>query len=183
VLINNLQQGQAKVATALSNISNNITYPTSPFQKDPLSPNYGAPLQILMTTPYNYNPPAGESFTDSSVTPAWRNATWHVCLSEYFSNEANITTIQTLLAAVSSEADILRKLTPDSGAYQNEADVFEPDPINSYWGRANYNKLKAIKKQVDPTNILTCWGCIGWNPNDPRYSCYPSIPGFTPKAL
>jgi hypothetical protein len=128
-------------------------------------------------------PPAGESFADSSVTPAWRNATWHVAVGENFANNANTTTIAKAFALANGAADILRVITPNSGAYQNEADVFEPDPIDSFWGQANYNKLKTIKKKIDPKNLLTCWGCIGWNPNDPRYSCYPSATGLTAQAI
>jgi hypothetical protein len=170
------------MSLALSSIANLITYPTSPFQKDPFSVTYGAPLQLLLTTPYNYKFPAGESAADSSVTPAWRGATWHVALGQSFANDANINTIRESFAVASGAADILRLLTPTSGAYQNEADVFEPDPVDSFWGQANYNKLTTLKTQYDPTNLLTCWGCIGWNPSDPRYGCYPNLLGLLNKV-
>lgn len=69
----------------------------------------------------------------------------------------------------------LRQLAPDSGAYQNEADPFEPDPIQAFWGQDNYDRLLSIKSQVDPDNLMTCYKCVGWNPSDERYKCYPDI--------
>lgn len=41
--------------------------------------------------------------------------------------------------------DPIRAITPGAGAYQNEADVYEPDPIGSFWGEKNYARLLAIK--------------------------------------
>lgn len=32
--------------------------------------------------------------------------------------------------------ETLRKLAPESGAYQNETDPFEPDPVQAFWGQA-----------------------------------------------
>jgi len=128
-----------------------------------------------MVAPSSYTPFAGESFNDSSVTPTWRNSTWHVAFGQGFSNEADTATINQAFVAATGAGDILRSITPGSGAYQNEADVFEPDPAGTYWGQDNYQKLMAIKAAVDPNNILTCHGCIGWDKSDPRFACYPNI--------
>lgn len=84
-------------------------------------------------------------------------------------------TISTAFTAVHAAGDKLRALAPNSGAYQNEADVFETDPVGAYWGKENYNKLSAIKHAIDPDNILTCWDCIGSVRTDDRYQCYPDI--------
>ena len=70
----------------------------------------------------------------------------------------------------------LRQLTPDGGAYENEADTFEPNPTGSFWGMDNYNKRMALKQEMDPQNHLTGHQCIGWNKTDTRYSCYPADP-------
>ena len=83
--------------------------------------------------------------------------------------------IQAAFRIANSATDILRKLVPEGGAYQNEADVFEPDPAGTFWGQRNYDRLMSIKKYIDPENILTCWNCIGWDQEDERYSCCPSI--------
>jgi hypothetical protein len=35
-----------------------------------------------------------------------------------------------------------RALTPNSGAYWNESDYFEPEWEKSFWGLENYQRLK-----------------------------------------
>jgi hypothetical protein len=172
------QNGQAAVAAAIANVTDYLAYPTSPVQKDPRSLNWGAPIELLLTTPYSYVPPAEESPSDSAVTPAWREATWHISLGLAFSNDASASTIKSAFEAATWAGNILRAVAPNSGAYQNEADVYEPDPIGSYWGQEKYARLQSIKKAMDPKNILTCWDCVGWNPKDARYACYPVVPGL-----
>lgn len=47
----------------------------------------------------------------------------------------------------------LRDATPAGGAYNNEADVGEPDWQNAFWGE-HYPRLLDIKKKWDPTNLF-----------------------------
>ena len=51
-------------------------------------------------------------------------------------------------------------ITPDAGAYVNEADYFEPDWQRAFWGE-NYPRLLAIKHKYDPDNLFTCHHCVG----------------------
>ncbi|KAK4503683.1 hypothetical protein PRZ48_004598 [Zasmidium cellare] len=129
------------------------------------------PLFMCFTTPYGYD--GGDDAKTSSVTPAWRDSLWHIiALDEWDPNEDEAT----IEAEFKKTHDVIQPLiniTPGSGAYQNEADTFETDPIGAYWGQDNYNKLLSIKKKYDPSNVLTCWQCVGWNQADSRYSCYP----------
>lgn len=77
---------------------------------------------------------------------------------------------------MNTAANFLRAITPP-GAYQNEADVFEPNHTESFWGKANYDRLLSIKKLVDPSSVLDCWQCINWTgAKSPRYACYPPDP-------
>ncbi|KAK7521616.1 isoamyl alcohol oxidase [Phyllosticta citriasiana] len=113
----------------------------------------------------------------SSVTPAWCNATWEVFVNSV-PNHANETTpLDTRQASADAHeaAERLAALTPGSGVYQNEADTFQTDSEEAFWGRENYEKLYQIKRRVDPDNVLTCHQCIGWQPDDERYSCYPDF--------
>jgi FAD/FMN-containing dehydrogenase len=98
-----------------------------------------------------------------------------VALVQSWSNKADASTIHDAFVAVHEAGNLLRDITPGSGAYQNEADVYEPDPVGTFWGAENYQKLSAIKAELDPHNIVTCRGCIGWDQSDPRYGCYPDI--------
>lgn len=63
-------------------------------------------------------------------------------------------------AKITAAMAILRRATPASGAYVNEADYFEPDWQHAFWGD-NYARLLAVKRQVDPDNIFTCHHCVG----------------------
>lgn len=59
---------------------------------------------------------------------------------------------------------ILEALTPDGGAYLNEADFQQPDFQDVFYG-ANYLALKAIKQKYDPEDrfyAVTAVGSEGW---------------------
>ncbi|KAL4924430.1 uncharacterized protein BDV17DRAFT_211283 [Aspergillus undulatus] len=112
----------------------------------------------------------------SSVTPAWRNGLWHIIFTRQFDGTTTEpSAVQHIWQTTHDIINPLRDLTPSGGAYQNEADPFEPNPIESFWGRENYERLLRIKREVDPTNLLTVHGGIGWDEADERYSCYPDI--------
>ncbi|UZJ55526.1 hypothetical protein CBS101457_004846 [Exobasidium rhododendri] len=160
---------QQTLLTALMNVVNTVQQPFPLAQ--PLLYTYGAPLQFLVTTPYNYKDDG-----TSSITPAWRNSIWHVFINSAFSNEATSADISAAFQRSHTAADYLRAITPTSGAYMNEADTFEPNYTTSFWGSANYNRLLALKKTYDPSNLLTNHQAIGWNSTDARYACYPPAP-------
>jgi hypothetical protein len=75
---------------------------------------------------------------DTSVLPAWRTAYTH--LIGY-----NVPGVV--------NADALRTLAADSGAYANEAFPLEPNWKTSFWG-VHYPKLSAIKSKYDPKGLL-----------------------------
>jgi hypothetical protein len=60
---------------------------------------------------------------------------------------------------------LFMKLAPNSGTYVNEADYFQSDWQQVFWG-ANYARLFAIKQQYDPQGLFYCHHCVGselWN--------------------
>jgi hypothetical protein len=120
--------------------------------------------------------------SDSAITPAWRRSTWHVIYGTTW-NPANMTTtqIQASFHAVSTSMDPLRNLTPDGGAYLNEGDTYEPDPVDAFWGNENYQRLLQIKHEVDPQNVMQVHGGIGWDPTAKLFSCYPAAPNTSQK--
>jgi hypothetical protein len=167
-------QGQTALLNAMMDFTSLITPPTRPSNNDPQTNTYGAPLQILLVTPNNY--PTTAANDTSALNPAWRDAVWSVIANVPFANSASPADIFAAFQVAHNATEILRKLVPDGGAYLNEADVFQTDPIGTFWGQQKYNRLLAIKKKIDPDNLLTGWGSIGWNPSDERYACYPSVP-------
>jgi FAD/FMN-containing dehydrogenase len=56
--------------------------------------------------------------------------------------------------SASINVDELRKITPNSGAYWNETDRYEPNWEESFWGKENYAKLKTIKQKYDPNGVF-----------------------------
>ncbi|KAF8871190.1 FAD-binding domain-containing protein, partial [Infundibulicybe gibba] len=109
---------------------------------------------------------------DTAVTPAWRNSIWHVIAANIWNYNSTVQERVSLYQGLEKVMDPIRALTPGSGAYVNEADIYEPDFENSFWG-PNYPKLLAIKQKYDPRGLLDCWQCVGWKgPQDPRYKCH-----------
>lgn len=97
-------------------------------------------------------PPGGPGA--SSVAPAWRTGLWHVIhLRVFDGTTTDPGTVNGIWQKAHDTMNPLHAFTPGSGAYQNEADMFEKDPISTFWGQGNYNRLLQIKKQVDPDNI------------------------------
>lgn len=94
-----------------------------------------------------------------AVLPAWRNAYIHAAVGTDFP-PLNATAKAEAVTRISYYVSALRKLAPDSGAYMNEADPYEPDWQHQFWGE-NYERLLKIKRAVDPDDSLWCHPCVG----------------------
>ncbi|KAJ7617895.1 FAD-binding domain-containing protein [Roridomyces roridus] len=115
---------------------------------------------------------------DTSVTPAWYDSLWHLALANTWNFNETATSLTKIYSDLSSGVDAFRALAPNSGAYQNEADLYEPDFEQSFWGD-NYPRLLSIKQKYDPDHLLDCWQCVGWKGHsDPRYKCYLEVNGI-----
>ncbi|KAF8187168.1 FAD-binding domain-containing protein [Pholiota molesta] len=126
--------------------------------------------QILAVTPYGFKDYEKDG---TSVHPAWRDSVWHSLMS-YFSNFDS--TLEDRIAQYKKLTRLwatVRERTAHSGVYMNEADIYEPDYENAFWGK-HYDRLLEIKNKYDPHRILDCWRCVGWKgAQDDRYRCYP----------
>ncbi|KAK0492128.1 FAD-binding domain-containing protein [Armillaria luteobubalina] len=109
-----------------------------------------SPYIRVVGTPFLYSHTEGST----SVTPAWRNALWHMSSSTTFIWNSTVEDMQTQYDLVSMVTQWLRDFSPDSGAYLNEADVYEPDHeganvntiAEAFWGD-NYARLVQVKKK------------------------------------
>ncbi|KAL4809499.1 hypothetical protein BDV18DRAFT_157254 [Aspergillus unguis] len=154
---------------------------TAQEQDLPASPN----LLIYAVAPSLYSRTMPESDLPggpgaSSMAPTWRNGLWHVIFTRQFEGTTtDPSVVENIWQTTHDIMNPIRDLTPSGGAYQNEADPFEPDPVASFWGKENYERLLQIKREVDPTNILTVHNGVGWDERDDKYSCYPKVKAST----
>ncbi|KAK0672104.1 hypothetical protein QBC41DRAFT_344015 [Cercophora samala] len=58
--------------------------------------------------------------------------------------------LKVALARLEDATDEIRRVTPGSGAYYNEAGRLEPDWQASFFGRENYARLLKVKREWDP---------------------------------
>ncbi|RPD55526.1 FAD-binding domain-containing protein [Lentinus tigrinus ALCF2SS1-7] len=126
---------------------------------------------IVAGTPWLFNTSASPGGA-SAVTPAWRDAIWHLSVKWQFSFDDTLAERKEGYSTLEEHIQRFRDLTPGSGAYFNEGDVYEPDHETSYWGD-NYPKLLAVKRKYDPHGLLDCWQCVGWKgESDDLYQCH-----------
>ncbi|OTA53870.1 FAD binding domain-containing protein [Hypoxylon sp. EC38] len=100
----------------------------------------------------------------NSVNPVWRTALFNAVVAtnyDPYNFEANIAGQQTVTDVFVPK---LAELTPDGGAYLNEADFRQPDFQRVFYGN-NYDRLLSIKHKYDPYDIFygpTAVGSESW---------------------
>lgn len=110
------------------------------------------------------------SSTDNAVNPAWREADIFFLISELTSDYPAAGVDERLTRGW---ADLLRKVAPDSGTYMNEADVYEVDWQQSFYG-SHYPKLLQVKHKYDPHGVFygtTMVGSEAWKRQDDGRLC------------
>ena len=110
----------------------------------------------------------------SSLHPAWRKTLAHFIVAGGWPDgtpEAGIQSVRDDMTFNKTAA--LRKLDPNTGAYFNECDAFEPDWKTAFFG-TNYPRLLNIKRRYDPNCVLWCRNCVGsdeWTKNKEGRLC------------
>ncbi|EGX94176.1 FAD/FMN-containing isoamyl alcohol oxidase MreA-like, putative [Cordyceps militaris CM01] len=97
----------------------------------------------------------------SALNPAWRKTITHIVFSRDWAPNATLAeqrAVQEKLTNV--EVPILKALEEGMGAYLNEADPFEADFQQSFWGE-NYKRLYRIKQHVDPKGLFIARSGVG----------------------
>ena len=54
----------------------------------------------------------------------------------------------------------MKKVAPDTGAYMNEADRFDPTWQADFYG-ANWDRLSEVKEKRDQDMVFYCPTCVG----------------------
>jgi hypothetical protein len=128
-------------------------------------------LWLMLVAPTNFT-----HTTTSALHPSWKNAIWSVRINDRWDQFKDIPesgTNRLRFENVHEAMKPLRQLAPDMGVSLNEADIWEENSELAFWGAVNYEKLKGIKAIVDPDNVLSTYGAVGWEKGAARYKCYP----------
>lgn len=95
-----------------------------------------------------------------SLNPAWRDTLVHLVVVEGWQDGSPQAVIDAVHKDATAKTQKLRALSPDTGAYFNEADSQEPDWQTSFFAN-DYGRLLKIKREIDPENVLWCRKCVG----------------------
>jgi len=84
--------------------------------------------------------------------------------------EINEATVSKIVKNYQDAFQLFKDITPNAGTYLNEADYFEKDWQNAFWG-GNYKRLYSIKRKYDPNNLFYCHHCVGSEACDVSGNC------------
>ena len=80
--------------------------------------------------------------------------------SLYTDHNPDLATARADAGRVHAAMAALRVAAPDTGAYVNECDYFQPDWRRAFWG-PNYARLARVKRRYDPTGLFTVHHGVG----------------------
>jgi FAD/FMN-containing dehydrogenase len=117
---------------------------------------------------------ARAGYPDNAVNPAWRDN----LIDTVITTPWNFTgPWEDMLANQDLMTDVLMpklaELTPNGGAYLNEADFKDPDWKQTYYG-VNYPRLLEIKDKYDPDHLFYAVTAVGsdyWEPQEDGRLC------------
>lgn len=95
-----------------------------------------------------------------SMNPAWRDTLTHFIVVSTWPDWIDQQRVTDIYQSVPMKIGKLRELSPETGAYFNEADSYEVYWQDAFFGK-NYERLREIKKKYDPSNTLWCRRCVG----------------------
>ena len=108
----------------------------------------------------------GQVFSDASdpysgVNPAWRQTYVHNIVARGWAPGSSNATIQAVYEDITrNKTQAMKELAPDTGCYMNEADRFDPNYLQDFYGE-HLGRLSRIKWQYDPQSVFYCPTCIG----------------------
>lgn len=108
----------------------------------------------------------GQVFADASdpysgVNPAWRQTYVHNIVARGWAPGSSNATIQAVYDDITyNKTQAMKDLAPNTGCYMNEADRFDPDYLQDFYGE-HESKLAEIKRRYDPRSVFYCPTCIG----------------------
>ncbi|OCL02375.1 FAD-binding domain-containing protein [Glonium stellatum] len=128
-------------------------------------------LWIMLVTPTRF-----PHTTTSALHPSWKDAVWSVRINakwDQYYDSITPSSNNRQFKKVHEAMEPIRYLAPNVGVSINEADIWEKDYEEAFWGAENYASLAKIKAEVDPKNLLSVWQGVGSHETDDQFSCYP----------
>ncbi|CAL1695780.1 unnamed protein product [Somion occarium] len=113
------------------------------------------------------------SKTDPDATglnPAWRKGVLHAAFGSGWPEGTSSADIEQIANGIKQNLTLIENLSPNAGAYLNEASLFETDFQQTFFGN-HYHKLKAIKKRYDPTDLFIVPKGVGSEDWDEQLHC------------
>ena len=108
----------------------------------------------------------GQVFLDSNdpysgVNPAWRKTYVHHIVARGWAPGSSDAAIQAVYDDITrNKTQALKDLAPNTGCYMNEADRFDPEYIQDFYGQHG-KSLEVIKWRRDPEGLFYCPTCVG----------------------
>ncbi|RPD75195.1 FAD-binding domain-containing protein [Lentinus tigrinus ALCF2SS1-7] len=106
----------------------------------------------------------------TGLNPAWRKAVVHAVFGITWPDGTSAEDIQRLRDSMGSRLRSVRALAPESGAYLNEASMFEPDSRHAFFGE-HYDQLRAVKRKYDPIDLFVVAEGVGADEWDEELRC------------
>jgi len=110
----------------------------------------------------------GQVFKDaedsySGVNPAWRVSYVHNIVDRGWAAGSDAEIVESVRNDITyTKVAAMKKLAPDTGSYMNEADKFDPDYLQDFYGE-HLERLEGIKEEYDPESLFYCPTCVGSN--------------------
>ncbi|EME79321.1 uncharacterized protein MYCFIDRAFT_116453, partial [Pseudocercospora fijiensis CIRAD86] len=96
----------------------------------------------------------------TSVSPSWRDSYVILTAGQQW-NPRNFTRQAEILESNTNVfGRAIREHSPGKGTYLNEADPYDPDYPEVFWGE-HYERLLKLKHRLDPEGVFWCRPCIG----------------------
>ncbi|KAL3495011.1 hypothetical protein BJX62DRAFT_246374 [Aspergillus germanicus] len=156
--------------------SSNLTSIESPFPGVPglahQQPSLASTLQTISESVtgfqahlaiYNPSPLSSFPLNRTSLPSYWRSTPLQFFTVTTYPDDATAEEERAVFESVRNGVGrVLKELAPDTGAYFNEGDPYDPDWQRSYFGGGQqYEALRRVKGNFDPQGMLWCVACVG----------------------
>ncbi|KAM6493981.1 FAD-binding domain containing protein [Amanita muscaria] len=104
------------------------------------------------------------------LTPAWRQAVGVLVFAISWPEGTSTAEINRMRSTAAADLESLDTISPNSGAYLNEASLYEKNFQNTFFG-SHYPRLKAIKSVYDPNDLFIVTEGVGSDDWDQSLNC------------